>query len=63
MTKPSKEIYLHLLEKYNLNPEETIFIDDLQENINGARKAGIHGIRFKNVMQAKEDLARLGVSI
>jgi FMN phosphatase YigB (HAD superfamily) len=63
MTKPSKEIYHHLLEKYNLNPEETIFIDDLQENINGARKAGIQGIRFKNVTQTKEELAKLGVSI
>jgi putative hydrolase of the HAD superfamily len=51
------------LEKYDLNPEETVFFDDLQENINGARKAGIHGIRFKSVSQAKKDLLILGVQV
>jgi putative hydrolase of the HAD superfamily len=63
MTKPSKEIFLYLLEKYDLNPEETVFFDDLLENINGARKAGIHGIRFKSVSQAKKDLLILGVQV
>jgi len=63
LTKPSKEIYLHLLEKYNLDPAETIFLDDLQENINGAKKVGIHGIRFRNVAQVRQELNALGVQL
>jgi HAD superfamily hydrolase (TIGR01509 family) len=63
LTKPSKEIYQHLLEKYDLKPEETIFLDDLQENINGAKKVGIHGIRFRNVPQVKQELKAFGVEL
>ncbi len=63
LTKPSKEIYHHLLDKYQLVAEETIFLDDLQENINGAKKVGIHGIRFKNAKQAKQELKEYGVDL
>jgi HAD superfamily hydrolase (TIGR01509 family) len=63
LTKPSKEIYQHLLEKYDLNPDETLFLDDLQENINGAKKVGIHGIRFRNVAQVKQELKKLGIDL
>lgn len=63
LTKPSKEIYHHLLDKYDLDPDETIFLDDLQENINGAKKVGIHGIRFKNVAQVRQELKAYGVEL
>lgn len=63
LTKPSREIYQHLLDKYDLNPDETLFLDDLQENINGARKVGIHGIRFRNVKQVRQDLKAFGVEL
>jgi len=41
ITKPSKEIFLHLLQKYGLKAEETIFIDDSEKNIKGAEAVGI----------------------
>lgn len=41
MLKPEKEIFLELLGKYNLNPEETLFIDDSYPNIEMAQKLGI----------------------
>lgn len=63
LTKPSREIYMHLLDKYQLIAEETLFLDDLQENINGAKKVGMHGIRFRNVKQVKHDLKEYGVEI
>lgn len=63
LTKPSKEIYRHLLEKYALDPDETIFLDDLQENINGAKKVGIHGIRFRDAAQVRQELKAYGVEI
>lgn len=55
--KPEKEIYEVLLKKYNLLPEQTIFIDDVKENIEGAKKLGIDGIHlpdFKLLLQLLE---------
>ncbi|WP_138204545.1 HAD family hydrolase [Haloimpatiens lingqiaonensis] len=48
LLKPEKEIYMRLLEEYNLKTEETIFIDDTLDNIQGAASVGIHTIHFKN---------------
>lgn len=55
--KPEKEIYEVLLKKYNLLPEQTIFIDDVKKNIEGAKKLGIYGIHlpdFKLLLQLLE---------
>lgn len=44
--KPNKEIYNILLKKYNLDPENTLFIDDLLENITAAEKLNINGLHL-----------------
>lgn len=44
MAKPDTAIYNHLLTTYNLQPHESIFIDDQQINIDAARQLGIHAI-------------------
>ncbi len=62
MVKPMPAIYWTLLEKYGLNPEECVFIDDMPENVAAAEKAGIRGILFKDWMQAKESLLQLGIN-
>ena len=59
--KPQPEIYALLIERYNLVPEECVFMDDLEENIQGAAKAGIHTILFKDELQAKSELREMGV--
>lgn len=59
--KPQPEIYALLLERYSLVPDECVFMDDLEENIKGAAKAGIHTILFQDEMQAKSELRKLGV--
>ena len=46
--KPDIRIYKHLLEKYSLKAEECLFIDDRQDNVDGARKAGMNAAQFKN---------------
>ena len=46
LTKPDKEIFDHILLKYDLKPEETVFIDDNINNILGARASGIKGYLF-----------------
>lgn len=56
LIKPEKEIYQHLLEKYSLNPEECVFLDDRKDNIEAAEKCGIRGIQFFHYDQAVKDL-------
>lgn len=46
ITKPGKEIFEHLLGKYNLKAEECIFIDDSPINVAGAKKVGIKAYLF-----------------
>jgi putative hydrolase of the HAD superfamily len=46
LLKPDKRIYLKLLKKYSLNPEECFFIDDSDKNITTAKSCGIKGHIF-----------------
>lgn len=46
MAKPEDTIYQYLLETYNLDPQETILIDDQKENLTAARNNGIYGIHY-----------------
>ena len=44
--KPEPRIYEILLERYGLQPDETLFIDDRRANIQAAEALGIHGPLF-----------------
>jgi glucose-1-phosphatase len=54
MRKPNTEIYEHVLQDRNLKPSETLFIDDLEANINGAKKCGLQTIHFTNGMKLED---------
>ncbi len=43
MIKPYEGIYKYLIDKYNINPEETLFIDDREDNMKTANALGING--------------------
>ena len=58
--KPEAEIYEYLLAEYQLNPTETVFLDDLEDNVRAARSLGIRGIRFVDAVQGRRELAGLG---
>lgn len=61
LVKPEPEIYQTLLKKFQLKPEECVFMDDNEKNVIAAREAGIHAIHFKNKEQAEAELEALGV--
>ena len=44
--KPQAAIYRIALEQFRLRPEECLFIDDMEQNIQGARAVGIPGFLF-----------------
>lgn len=59
MVKPYPEIYEYLVDKLEVEPNETIFIDDLQENCEGARAIGIQTIHYTDVQKLKKELNSL----
>ena len=44
VVKPDAEIYQKLLKKYGLDPVESVFIDDIQANLNTAAELGFETI-------------------
>ena len=59
MVKPNKNIYECLLDTYHLKAEECIFIDNREENIQGAKSVGMQGIVFKDYKKASIILEHL----
>ena len=56
LLKPEKEIYETLIKKFNLIPEETVFIDDTKVNIEACEKEGIRGIHLPDYTELKQKL-------
>lgn len=47
IVKPDVGIYQHLLEKYDLEAGECLFIDDRENNVEGARACGMQAYMFQ----------------
>ncbi len=58
LIKPEPEIYALLEMRFGLEPQRTVFIDDLAANIAAARARGWHGIHFESAAQLGVELAR-----
>lgn len=61
-SKPDKRIYLAAIKRLKVKPDEAIFIDDREENVQGARGIGMNAIHFKGIKGLKKDLKRYGVT-
>lgn len=61
--KPDPAIYKLLIEKYQLKPEECVFVDDLLENVEAARKLGMYGVQAVTHEKAMEGLEELGIPV
>jgi HAD superfamily hydrolase (TIGR01509 family) len=61
MRKPEARIYKYALKKMGMKPEEAIFIDNMKENVVGARKVGIKSILFTGYKPLVRDLKKLKI--
>ena len=59
--KPSPGIYAAALGTAGIGPGESIFIDDLEENVAAARENGIEGILFDGARELERGLREIGV--
>ena len=53
------DIYELAQSRFNLEPQTTVFFDDTQRNVDGAKSVGWHAFRFSDVAQARRDLLSL----
>ncbi len=56
MAKPDENIFKLILNRYNLDKNETIFFDDKQKNIDMANKLGIQGVLFRTIDDIENNL-------
>ncbi|TWR29887.1 HAD family phosphatase [Mucilaginibacter pallidiroseus] len=61
MRKPTPEFYHILLDRYDVNPAESLFIDDNYRNILAAEKLGINCIHFTSPEQLRSELDAKGL--
>ena len=61
LLKPEKDIYDKLIKKYNIDPKESIFIDDTKENVESAKLLGFKTILFTDSIDLREKLAEYNV--
>lgn len=59
LAKPDPQIYQLMLDELSVAPEESIFIDDFEENVAAASALGMHTVRFENREQTIQEVNRL----
>jgi len=60
--KPDVACYQRCLAELRVRPETVLFVDDLAENIMGAKSAGLHTHHFVSVEAFRKSLAHYGLS-
>lgn len=59
MSKPDPRIYALVCSRLDVQPEETVFLDDVNRCVVGAREAGIHAILYRDNAQATREIEKL----
>jgi putative hydrolase of the HAD superfamily len=63
LAKPERAIYERAVAELGVRPDEALFIDDREPNVEGAREAGLHGVRFEGVERLRDTLAAAGFAV
>ena len=59
LSKPDIRIYIYILNKYGLKAEESVYIDDIDENIVAAEKTGMLGLLTNGSVKISTELGRV----
>jgi 2-haloacid dehalogenase len=63
VAKPDPAVFALLLSRFELDPAATVFVDDLQRNVDAAVVAGLVGVRFTDAASLRGDLRALGLPL
>ncbi len=61
ISKPDPDFYRYILKKERITPENTVFVDDSEENILSAQKIGINSILFTDSDSLKQQIKTLSL--
>ena len=61
MRKPAPEFYQLLLDRFQIDPSQSIFIDDNLRNIKAAQALGVKSIHFHSAKQLEKELSHLNI--
>jgi 2-haloacid dehalogenase len=61
VVKPDPAIFELLCDRYDVDPEDAVFIDDSPANVASAVSLGFHGVVFDSPVALEAELVRLGV--
>jgi putative hydrolase of the HAD superfamily len=61
--KPGSAIFATAIERAGIAASEIFFVDDIAENVAGARAAGIDAVQYENTMKLIDDLRLRGISV
>ncbi|MCR4660307.1 MAG: HAD-IA family hydrolase [Bacteroidales bacterium] len=59
LVKPDPAIFRLLLDRFGLDPAETVFVDDNADNVAAANAVGLHGIQFSSAERLRTELQTL----
>ena len=59
LAKPEAAIYERCIEELGTSPDQTLFFDDRDVNVQAAQNLGIHAIRFESLRQLRVQLEEL----
>jgi 2-haloacid dehalogenase len=59
--KPDPRIFALLIERFAVEPQRAVYIDDVEANVAAARPFGIHAIHFTTPARLREELVGLGL--
>ncbi len=63
LLKPDHAIYRVLMKRYNINPAESVYIDDNKPNADAAAELGFNAIHFTSPEQLRVELKALGINV
>ena len=56
--KPNADFYEYILNKYDIEPQELLFLDDNKDNVDGASNIGINTIKVEREMDLVEEVIK-----
>jgi glucose-1-phosphatase len=63
LAKPDPSIYQLALLRLGVEAAQAIFVDDVKANVDAANSLGMHGVRFINSLQARQDVMQIIANI
>jgi epoxide hydrolase-like predicted phosphatase len=61
LAKPDPRFFEYMLKETGMKPEECVFVDDREENVETARKLGMRAILYENAKILETELRKIGL--